>query len=51
MHFSWMFWLVVLAPSTALGLHVAWLVAPVVVRAVVPEVVRAVKIVQDASQR
>ena len=50
MHFSWIFWLLVLALPMALGLYVAWLVVPAVVRTVVPEVVRAVKIAEDERQ-
>lgn len=46
MDFSWIFWLILGLP-VALGLYVAWLVVPAVVRTVVPEVVRAVKSVED----
>jgi TRAP-type mannitol/chloroaromatic compound transport system permease small subunit len=40
----------VLALPVAFGLYVAWLVVPAVVRTVVPEVVRAVKIAEEERQ-
>jgi hypothetical protein len=50
MHFSWIFWFLVLAPGTVLGLYIARLVVPVVVRTVVSEVARVVKISEAEEQ-
>ena len=47
MNFTWILLLVILAVPVALGLYVAWLVVPAVVRTVVPEVVRAVQSVEE----
>jgi hypothetical protein len=47
MNFTWILLLVILAAPVALGLYVAWLVVPAVIRTVVPEVVHAVKIAEE----